>query len=82
MTLVLFPVDKDSMEQEIAEGKVKAHKDGKNIILDGTREEQNEYIQNNIRSVFSMNPIASARLIHEDEKEEKKSPSTPSCKQE
>ena len=64
--LVLYSADKDKIAQDITEGKVKAHKDEhNNIILDGTKEEQDAYILKNIHSVFATDDPGIARLISE-----------------
>lgn len=73
---VLYLVDSEKMEQAIEEGKVKAHTKDRNIILDGTKEEQDAYLLGNMDSVFSMDHVVVGRMIagKEEQKADKESP--------
>lgn len=64
-SVVLFSVDMDKAEQDIAAGKVNAHRDDKSIIMEGTKEELNAYIIINSNALFSIDTASIARLIHE-----------------
>jgi len=65
-SVVLFRVNRDKMKQDIADGTVNAHTNAHNtIIMDGTKEEQAEYILNNIHSMFNMGSPSFAKLITE-----------------
>lgn len=72
MALVLFSVDKDEMRKAIAAGTIKGHMDGNDVALDCSKAEQDEYIRNNIRTMFGMDPMLSAKLILEKDKKDKK----------
>ena len=49
----------------IADGKVKAHADDSDIIMDCTKAEQDEYILKNINSIFSMDCGNVVRMLSE-----------------
>ena len=77
-SVVLFRVDREKMEQDIAEGIVRAHtNEHHTIIMDGSKEEQGEYIQNNIHSMFKMDSPSFVKLISEKEKEKEKEKEPP-----
>ena len=69
---VLYSVDKEKMKQAIADGKAKARMEDDNIILEGSKEEQDEYIKNNIDSIFSTDSAHIVTLLHEEKKDQKK----------
>lgn len=69
---MLFTVDEEVMKKAIADGSVKAHASNGHIILDGTKEEQDEYIANNIHTVFAMDCGRIARLLSEKEESKEK----------
>lgn len=75
--LALFTVDKNRMQQAIESGSVKARIDGHHVILEGSKQEQDEYIKNNLRSVFSMDPTTTARLLLEKKKQPPEEHETP-----
>ena len=67
-SIILFTVDLNMMKQEIADGKVKAHEDDGNIIMGCSKEEQDEYISNNIHHIFHMDGASIARKLSEEKK--------------
>lgn len=68
-SVVLFGVDREKMEKDIAEGIICAHtNEHQTIIMDGSKEDQAQYIQNNIHSMFKMDSPNFATLICEKKK--------------
>ena len=72
MSLVLFSVDKEAMKKAIDAGAIKGHMDGNDIALDCSKAEQDEYISNNIRTMFGMDPMLSARMLLQKKENRKK----------
>lgn len=69
---VLFSAHMEKIKQDMTNGLVRAHMENKNTItLDGSKEEQAEYIRNNIHSMFDMDSPSFAKLIIEKKSEEK-----------
>ena len=64
-SFAFLTVDAHKVERDIAEGKVKAHKEGSDIIMDGSKEELDAYIQENINTLFSVEGAGIAHLISE-----------------
>jgi hypothetical protein len=65
-SVVLFRANREKMEQDIADGIVNAHtNEHHTIIMDGSKEEQDEYILNNIQSMFNMDSPIFVKLISE-----------------
>jgi hypothetical protein len=68
-SVVLFRVDRKKVERDIAAGIVCAHTNRHDVILDGSKTETDEYIQNNAYSMFSMDSASIAELISEKKKQ-------------
>jgi hypothetical protein len=64
-SVVLFSVDMNKAEQDIANGTVNARKEDKNIIVDGSKKELDAYITNNIGTLFSIDTASIARKLSE-----------------
>jgi hypothetical protein len=62
-SMVLFGVDRDKVVQDIADGIVCAHTNKHDVILDGSKKDVDEYIQNHAHSIFSMDSASIAKLI-------------------
>lgn len=71
-SLVLFTIDKDKIEQDIKSKKLKAREDGDHIFMECSKEEQDEYIRNNIETMFSYECARVARMVYEKEKKRTK----------
>lgn len=70
-SFMLFTVDSEMMKKAIADGTVKAHTDDDHIIMDGTKEEQDEFIAKNINTMFSMDCGSLARRLSKDDPDKK-----------
>ena len=62
-SLLLFTVNPDKMKRDITDGKVKAHEEGGNIIMDCSKEEQDEYILKNIDTMFYMDSARDRKSV-------------------
>lgn len=62
-SMVLLTVDSDKVEADIAEGKIKAHKDGSDIITDCSKEELDQYVKDNLQTLFDLDSSSVAKLI-------------------
>jgi len=62
-SMVLLTIDSDKIKSEIAEGKIKAHKDGSDIITDCSKEELDQYVKDNLPTLFDLNNSSVAKLI-------------------
>ena len=72
MSLVLFSVDKEAMKKAIDAGSIEGHMDGNDVVLNCSKAEQDEYIRNNIRTMFGMDPMLSARMLLQKKENRKK----------
>ena len=70
-SLVLFRVDRDKVVQDMADGIVCAHTNKHDVILDGSKKEVDEYIENHVLSMFSMDSASIAKLISKKEEGQK-----------
>lgn len=64
-TYLLFTIDDDKMEQDMADGKIQARKVGDDIIMECTKEEQDAYILEHIHTMFDMDGASIVRQIAE-----------------
>jgi len=62
-TLVLLTVDKDKLEKDMAEGNLQARKEDTDIVMDGSKEALDRYIETHMDTLFSLDAAAVARLI-------------------
>ena len=61
---ILLTIDSGKVEADIAEGKIKAHKDGNSsIITDCSKEELDQYVKDNLQTLFDLNISSVAKLI-------------------
>jgi hypothetical protein len=61
--VVLFTVDKDKLEKDMADGLLQASQEDGNIIMDGPKEALDRYIASHIATLFSFEAAGVARLI-------------------
>ena len=66
-TLLLFTIDGDKLEQDIADGKIKARASGDDIVMECTKEEQDAYMRANVDLMFDMNSAFLARKISREQ---------------
>lgn len=71
-SIVLFTINEGAIAEDIAAGHIAARKDKDNIIMECSKDEQDEYIQNNIDRIFSYDSARVARKIYEDKNADKK----------
>ena len=76
-SVVAFRVNREKMVRDIADGLVNAHADEHDVFLDGSKEEQDEYISKNIDSMFSMESASFAKKISEKQRPEEPAPAEP-----
>lgn len=62
-SFVLLTIDSDKMEADIAAGKIKARKEGSDIITDCSKEELDQYVKDNLATLFDLNVSSVAKLI-------------------
>ena len=62
-SMVLFTVDKDKLEKDMADGLLDAREEDDNIIMDGSKEALDRYIADHIETLFSLDAAGVARLI-------------------
>jgi hypothetical protein len=74
-SVVLFRVDREKVVQDMADGIVCAHTNKHDVILDGSKKDVDEYIQNHANAMFSMDSASIAKLIVK--KDQKNSPAVP-----
>ncbi len=73
-SVVLLGVDRDKVVRDITDGIVCAHTNKyREIIMDGSKQEQDEYILNNIHTLFSMDYASFAKKLSEKKKAEEAS---------
>jgi hypothetical protein len=61
--VVLFTVDKDKLEKDMADGLLQASQEDGNIVMDGPKEALDRYIASHIDTLFSLEAAGVARLI-------------------
>lgn len=64
--VVLFTVDKDKLAKDRADGLLEAREEDGDIIVDGSKEALDRYIESHIDTLFSLDAAGVARLISGD----------------
>ena len=62
-SLVLLTVDSDKVEKDIAEGNIKAEKIDHDIITNCSKKELDQYVLENIQTLFSLDSACVGKLI-------------------
>jgi hypothetical protein len=62
-SMVLLTVDSDKVKADIAAKKIKAHTENSDIITDCSKEELDQYVKDNLPTLFDLNSSGVARLI-------------------
>jgi hypothetical protein len=61
--VVLLTIDADKVNKDIAEGKLKARRDGHDFLASCSKEELDRYVLENLPSLFSLDGAGVARLL-------------------
>lgn len=71
-SLILFTIKKDIIEKDVQEGKIRARISGNKITLECSKEEQDEYIRDNVERIFSYDCARVARKVYEEKNADRK----------